>query len=195
LPTGPGAPFLSHVPTDHKVVFITIDDGWSRVPEFVNYVRDNRLPITVFLLNDAAKNDYGYFRELQQAGAVIEDHTLTHANLTKLSPAQQKQQICGAADIFAKEFGRRPVLFRPPYGAKNASVFESAAACGMKAVVNWTVAVNDGQVQYQVGNHLRPGDIVLMHFRPTIMTDIQALMKAIQEQGFAVGKLEAYVGG
>jgi peptidoglycan/xylan/chitin deacetylase (PgdA/CDA1 family) len=177
------------------VVFLTIDDGWSKVPEFVDYVREHKLPLTVFLLNDAAKHDYGYFRDLQAAGAVIEDHSLTHANLTKVTAAERKRQICVAADIYAKEFGRRPVILRPPYGAKNAAVFEAAKGCGMKAVVNWTVAVNDGQVQYQNGNHLRPGDVILMHFRPTIMTDIQAVVAAIEAQGFAIGKLQDYVGG
>src|SRR5258708_28107344 len=43
-----------------------------------------------------------YFRQLQQAGALIEDHTLTHPVMTRLSYAQQKYQICHSADLYAR---------------------------------------------------------------------------------------------
>jgi hypothetical protein len=33
-----------------------------------------------------------------------------------------------------------------------------------------------------------------MHFRPTIMVDIQAVVAAVEAQGFAVGKLQDYIG-
>ena len=56
-----------------------------------------------------------------------------------------RRQICVAATADAAAFGRRPVLFRPPYGGTNAVVRRAAVGCGMRAVVLWDVTVNRGR--------------------------------------------------
>ena len=61
----PLPPVISHIPVKDKLVFITVDDGWEKDPSFVKLVRERRIPLTLFLTNDAIKKDYGYFRGLQ----------------------------------------------------------------------------------------------------------------------------------
>lgn len=60
----------------------------------------------------------------------------------------------------------------------------------MKAVVTWMVTVNDGALQYQIGDCLRPGDIVLMHFRPTFVADLEAFIAAANASGLRMALLE-----
>lgn len=193
LPAGPLAPVLHRVATPDKVVFITIDDGWTKDPAFIDLVRQRKIPLTLFLTQAAARSDYGYFKELQSLGAMIEDHTLSHPNLTKVDDAEKKHQICSTADIYTEKFGRRPLLLRPPYGATNKQVQQAAAACGMKAVVNWSETVNGAKVQYANGTAFAPGDIVLMHFVPDIVANMNALLDEIHDQGYSVGLLENYL--
>ncbi len=195
IPAGPLAPVYHRVPTTDKVVFITIDDGWTKDPAFVDLVRKRKIPLTLFLTQTAARSNYDYFKQLQSLGAVIEDHTLSHPNLTKVDTAEKKHQICSTADTYADVFGRRPVLLRPPYGATDKQVQQAAAACGMKAVINWSETVNDAKVQYANGSTFAPGDIVLMHFVPDIVANMNALLATIHDQGYAVGHLEHYIGG
>ena len=103
--------------------------------------------------------------------------------MSHLSYTDQKHEICAEADRQQIEYGRRPVLFRPPGGNYNLNTQKATAACGMKAVVLWTAKANGGSMQYQIGNTLRPGDIVLMHFRPEFAQDFRAFLKAEQAAG------------
>jgi peptidoglycan/xylan/chitin deacetylase (PgdA/CDA1 family) len=184
---------ISKIPTKDKVVFITIDDGWQKDRDFVQLVKDRKIPITVFLLNDAAKADHGYFRRLQQAGALIEDHTMTHPLMTRLSYAQQRYQICETADIYTKQYGKRPTLFRAPYGASNTTTRRAARACGMKAILFWRATSEHGNLAYQVPGGLHPGDIILVHFKPHMARDFRTLLHRIKKQGYRPAALNTYL--
>jgi peptidoglycan/xylan/chitin deacetylase (PgdA/CDA1 family) len=192
LPGGPLAPVISRVATTQPVVFLTIDDGWVRDPQVISFIRDRQLPVTVFLLSAAGRQDPGYFRALQAAGATIEDHTLTHPRLPTLGLAAQEHQICGAADDDARTYGARPSLMRPPYGLENRVTQAAAAACRMKAVVEWSAVVDGGRLT-ALGGHLQPGYILILHFRPTLLTDLETAVNAIQAAGLTVGRLESYM--
>jgi len=50
-------------------------------------------------------------------------------------------------------------------------------------------------VRYQVGNKVQPGDIMLMHFRPTVVQDFIAGLQAIKDAGLTPALLEDYIGG
>jgi peptidoglycan/xylan/chitin deacetylase (PgdA/CDA1 family) len=192
---GPGAAVavVFSISTTKPIVFLTIDDGWYRKSSFPRMLRRAHVPTSLFLIRDAARKDYDYFRRLQRYGAVIEDHTVSHPDCTSLTCAEQRRQICRTADIFARRFGRRPTLFRPPYGRYEASTRRAAADCGMHALVYWDVTVNSGKLAYAVGDHLRPGDIILMHYTQNILTDFTAAMSAIRAAGLHVRRLEDYL--
>jgi peptidoglycan/xylan/chitin deacetylase (PgdA/CDA1 family) len=186
-------PVISKITTKDKVVFITIDDGWQKDRDFVQLIKDREIPITVFLMNDAAKGDYGYFRRLQQAGALIEDHSMTHPLMTRLSYARQKYQICKTADIYATQYGTRPTLFRAPYGASNTTTRSAARACGMKAIFFWRETSEHGNLAYQVAGGLHSGDIILVHFKPHMARDFRTLLHRIQKQGYRPAALKDYL--
>jgi peptidoglycan/xylan/chitin deacetylase (PgdA/CDA1 family) len=196
--TGP-VPGFSRVPTTQRVVFITIDDGLVKDPRFVEMERELHVPITMFLMNDAIKDDYGYFRSLQALGYSIQNHTLHHPVMSRLGPAQQRNEICGDQKILTAEYGTAPYLFRPPYGAYDRATREAVRACGPAAIVYWTDTMEITGIRYQNGR-LRPGDIILAHFRGPQqlkgerMTAMFAnMVKRIEEQGFTVGRLDDYI--
>ncbi|GAA0324196.1 polysaccharide deacetylase family protein [Actinoallomurus spadix] len=177
-------PVISRIPVQDKIVFITIDDGWEKDADFVRLIRDERIPVTLFLANMAVKKDYGYFRELQQAGALIEDHTMTHPYLPRLSYKRQKQEICDSAAIYATQYGTRPTLFRAPYGATDHDTLRAARDCGMKAIFFWREVVSNGKIAYQVPGKLHRGDILLVHFNPHMTPDFKRMLRTIKKQGF-----------
>lgn len=193
IPAG-STPVIYNIPTNQPVVFLTIDDGWTITPEIQKWLLKHKLPATLFLTNDAVKNNYDYFRALQNAGMSIEDHTLSHPNLAKVPPAHQQSEICGAADTYQNSFGRRPTLLRPPYGAFNAATIQAAGLCGMRAIVLWQVVINKGVTYYQNNrSQLQPGDIVLMHFRPEFLDDIKDFVKEANRAHLQVGHLEDWL--
>jgi peptidoglycan/xylan/chitin deacetylase (PgdA/CDA1 family) len=114
--------------------------------------------------------------------------------MPQLDAAAQKLQICGNGDRFAQVFGVKPTLFRPPYGEYNATTQQMAAQCGIKALVNWSVTVDNGQLNYQAPHQqLQPGDIVLLHFTPNLHTDVAALFAAADAAHLQFGRLEDWL--
>ena len=192
--TGGLAPVISTIPTNEPVVFLGIDDGAIKQQSDFSMMQQNNIKASLFLANVFIKDNPQFFTQFQAEGSVIEDHTLNHPiPFNQLNYSQQVSEICGQADLEQQEFGKRPTLFRPPGGAYNIDTQRAAATCGMKAVVLWIAKANGGSMQYQVGNELHPGDIVLMHFRPVFQADMQAFIDAQNAAGLHTELLENWV--
>ncbi|MFG1868338.1 polysaccharide deacetylase family protein [Micromonospora arborensis] len=192
--TGP-APIWHRLPTDQKVAFITIDDGGlARPPAVADFIWQAHIPVTMFLNSPAAEEHDVYFRQIQVAGGVVESHTINHNSLAGRSYDYQKREICGAADKLEALFGKRATLFRPPFGNHDATTLRAAHDCGAKAVFHWTETVHEGKVRYQTPEKVvQAGDVLLMHFRPALMDDLLAALKAIHRAGLTPALLEDYV--
>ncbi|MFC1417131.1 polysaccharide deacetylase family protein [Streptacidiphilus cavernicola] len=196
-------PVIDSVPTHQKIVFITLDDGLEKDPKFVEMMRELKVPFTMFLMNDAIKSDYGYFKPLQALGNSIQNHTLHHPAMNTVSEDRQKQEVCGDQKILTTQYGTAPFLFRPPYGAgaHTASLNAAVQACGPRAIVYWKESMQITGVQYQTSVHkFQDGDIILAHFRgpaelkgETMTKMFANLIKRIEEQGFTVARLDDYI--
>ncbi len=188
-------PVLTRIPTEQKVVFLTIDDGAVKRESDLALLEKNGIKASLFLAHTFIAGHSDFYRAYLDAGHLIEDHTMTHnLGFINLPYDQVKAEICGMADYEQKYFGRRPVFFRPPGGPYTMAVRQAAAECGMKAIVDWEAKANAESMQYQVGDTLRPGDIVLMHFRPEFPADLAAFTKAQKAAGLKVVLLEDYLG-
>jgi peptidoglycan/xylan/chitin deacetylase (PgdA/CDA1 family) len=187
------APVLINIPTKRNVVFLGIDDGQNKQSSELQLMRAKGVKASLFLADLFIKDNPGFFKDFLATGSLVEDHTVNHRLLSKLSYEEQKREICAEADLQLEQFGRRPVLFRPPGGDYNRDTRRAAADCGMKAVVNWIAKANGGSMQYQIGDKLRPGDIVLMHFRPEFASDMQAFLKAQDAAGLHTELLEDWL--
>jgi len=193
-PNQPSIPVITTVPTAEPIVFLTIDDGWVQTPEESVWLTQHHLPFTLFLTDNGIKNNYKFFQLLQSAGMSIEDHTTSHPDLTRLTPDQQKSEICGAADTYENVFGVRPTMLRPPYGKANQLTIQAAADCGMKQIVLWRAVVEKGVIHYQDNlTHLNPGDIVLMHFTTNFTQDIQAFINQTNSDHLQIANLEDWL--
>ncbi|MBE1492880.1 polysaccharide deacetylase family protein [Plantactinospora soyae] len=192
VPAGPEAGWYSRIPTTQPVAFLTIDDGWVKKPEFRQLLLDAQVPVTLFLTVNAVDDDPDYFRDLPD-NVAIEAHTVTHQVLRGKPYATQRQEICGSADRLAQWYGRRPVLFRPPGGSKDASTLRASRDCGMKAAFFWKETVDKGKVRYQDGPGVRAGDIILMHFRERFVDDFIAALTAIHTAGLTPALLGDYI--
>ncbi|HUP26165.1 MAG TPA: polysaccharide deacetylase family protein [Candidatus Limnocylindrales bacterium] len=193
LPKQPTAPVVSKIDTKQPVVFLSLDDGQQKDDRAVDFLKQRQWPVTLFLTDKYASENYNYFKKIEQNGASIQNHTLSHVFLNDLTYNQQKSEICGASDKANQVYGKRPTLLRPPGGFYDNNTQLAAYECGIGAVVMWSAKVDGGNVQFQQGDHLVPGDIVLMHFRPKIMEDLAAFEAEIIKQGLYVARLEDWI--
>ncbi|GAA2604816.1 polysaccharide deacetylase family protein [Dactylosporangium fulvum] len=193
VPESTSAAYFARIPTDQPVAFITIDDGWIKRPEALDLFREAGVPVTLFLTINAIKDDPAYFKRLQDAGAVIEAHTVSHPNLRGKPYGFQHKEVCGSADQLGNMFGKRPTLFRPPFGEKDATTLKVAHDCGLKAGFFWKETVDKGTVRFQEGHTIQRGDIILMHFRDRFVDDFIAALQAISAAGLTPALLEDYI--
>ena len=185
-------PVVYKLTTNQNVVFLGIDDGAFKDQSVIDLMKQNHIKASLFLSKAFIAGNPDFFKQLVDLGSFVENHTLTHdVNMVKDQDyTQQKVEICGMSDYVEANYGRRPIFFRPPGGAYSATMLKAAADCGMKAVVTWIAKANGGSMQYQVGNKLRAGDVVLMHFRPEFKQDLQAFIDACNAAGLHTALLE-----
>ncbi|GAA1119733.1 polysaccharide deacetylase family protein [Kitasatospora arboriphila] len=194
-------PVVQRVPTEDRVVFLTIDDGAEKDPEFARMTAELGIPYSTFLTGYLARPDWGYFRGLLANGhAATGNHTLNHRDMRKLTAAEQRTEICGQQDELERETGSRPPLFRPPYGEYTDDTLRAAQQCGIRAVALWNEEAFPDRMEYRHADRvLHPGDIILTHFRGRAewggtMTDVlRRVLRTVDEQGFALALLDDYL--
>ena len=178
------------VKTKDKVVFITIDDGFHVTPELARIIRRHKVPITTFAMPRQVKRHKDWY--LANKDMTFENHTVNHRSLTPMSVKKQKGEICGANSKIKKIVGEAPTLFRPPGGNWNEKTKIAVAECGMKHIVMWNVIAEKGQLRIPRGK-LQRGDIILMHYIPSVASTLELLLKKIKFDGLQPALLRDYL--
>ncbi|MET9511373.1 polysaccharide deacetylase family protein [Streptomyces flavidovirens] len=198
---GPGLPpVFTTVPVKERVVFLTMDDGAEKDPELLRMMTELGIPYSAFLSDYLVRENYGYFERMQGRGVALHNHTLNHRYMPGLSYKQQRREICGMQDVIEQRYGKRPRLFRPPYGNYNADTLRAARSCGIEAVPLWAAEAFPDRMEWREWDRdLHPGDIILTHFRGkedwkgTMPDMIRRVMKTVTAKGYAVARLEDYL--
>lgn len=188
------APRVDHIVTNDPVVFITIDDGWHPLPDVFAFLQARGAPVTAFLIAPIGARDADFYRQVVTLGGTVEDHTMHHRDLSKLSPDQQSAELCQAADLLGTTFGRRPTFARPPYGTENQSTDQVVGSCGMYATALWSAKYSNHELATAHPGGLRAGDIILMHWGPGLLQDLQDLFPRLDAAGLRPAPLQDYVG-
>lgn len=121
------------------------------------------------------------------------NHTFTHANLPRRSPAEVRAELHRTHEAITRLTGREPRLFRPPYGNLSGDALRAAGELGYD-VIGWSVQFHEdlydaaGNASY-IATHLQPGSVVLAHDtgNPSRRKDVEALpalIRAAWDRGF-----------
>ena len=185
---------LNWVETDDPVFFITVDDGLERSPEALALIQEQQIPVTAFLTEYAVRNHTDYFNEATAYSGSVQNHTMVHGALND-PKTDVKWEICETQDRFEAQFGYRPWMLRPPYGAgpDDPEVLKYAEQCGINRIVLWNIVVgNDNKVEYW-DPPIRAGDIVLLHWEDNLAEGLQTILDLGREQGLTPAPLEEYI--
>jgi hypothetical protein len=134
------APVLSRIPTQQPVVFLGIDDGANKQDFELQMMKDNHIKASLFLSDTFIKSDRTFFVPFIRQGSLIENHTVSHKLMSSMTYEQQVQEICDQANSEEKAFGRRPVLFRPPFGDYNHDT--QRVLCSIKRATAYSRAIS-----------------------------------------------------
>jgi len=173
-------PVYSFANPAHRAIYITVDDGWTPSPKVLDLMRQAHLPVTAFLILQAAERNLPYWRAFVAAGGTVGDHTVSHPNLTKVSLRTATMQWGQARTGLGRLLGHTPVMGRPPYGAFDRTVQAAAYRGGLRALVGWSATVGStGAVHTWNGRKLEPGEIVLLHWVPGLGSQMTRLIRVI----------------
>ncbi len=187
-------PFVKEAGAQGKDVALTFDDGpGPYTPQILDVLEREHVPATFFVIGQEI-HDFSSSTEREiRDGFTIGDHTENHPMLAHLSAHDQKEQLFEQAARIELLGGRRPRLFRPPYGSFNTTTFHVLHQMKMLMVL-WSVDTGDYEqpgVETIVKRALegaKPGAIILMHDaggnREETVAALPQVIHALRARGF-----------
>jgi peptidoglycan-N-acetylglucosamine deacetylase len=158
----PAVPDCTAVPC----LALTFDDGPSErvTPQVLDTLARHQVKATFFVVGRQVPGRESILRRIHQEGHEVGNHSWSHTDFTKLSPADIEMEFRLSQAAIARAGVPAPTVFRPPYGAVNPVVLSHTPL----AIIKWNVDPEDWdataqQVLERVLHQARPGGIVLMH--------------------------------
>lgn len=149
-------------------VAFTFDDGPGVYTHLaLKKLRQAHERATFFVVGKSINSWPGYLRPELKVAA-IGDHTYSHLDLVELPPQQVTFQLERVAQMIRAQSGELVDLWRPPYGAYDATVKAIARRLGLLETL-WSIDSGDSlganwaQIIRTVEAQIRPGSIVLFH--------------------------------
>lgn len=172
---GGGVTVVSNGPRSIARVALTFDDGVSpaNCRRILAILTEKGAPATFFPVASLMRLDPAFWRLVVAAGDPIGNHSLSHPQLPRLTPAAQFTQIDEARRV-AETVTGEPLLrvFRPPYGAYTGVTLAAAQRAGFPTVLLWDTSDRDTSQHGTVAQMLaaaeraRNGSVVLLHCGP-----------------------------
>lgn len=179
---------LRKIDKNKKMVALTYDDGPSiYTPRILKTLKENNSVATFFVVGNRVPTYSDTVKKAHDMGCEIGNHTYEHKSLPNLSETEVKRQISKTNKEVKKAIGEKPVIMRPTGGATNTNIKKWV---GMPSII-WSVDTLDWKTRNAqstknaVLNHVRDGDIVLMHdlYESTAKAS-QTIIPALVERGY-----------
>lgn len=157
---------LRKIDKNKKMVALTYDDGPSiYTPRVLKTLKENNSVATFFVVGNRVPTYSDTVKKAHDMGCEIGNHTYEHKCLTRISETEVRRQISRTNKNVKKVTGQTPVIMRPTGGATNPNVKQWV---GMPSII-WSIDTldwktrNAGNTKKAVLDHVKDGDIVLMH--------------------------------
>ena len=125
----------------------------------------------------------------------MENHSWSHANFTTLAATSMNWQLATTNDAVHKNTHIWPTLFRPPYGAYNQTVLDTAKNLNL-TTVTWDADSTDWTkpgtrtIISRVLSRTKNGWIILMHDgggdRSETVAALPTIIEQLQQRGFCL---------
>ncbi len=182
-----------------KVVALTFDDGpnYFTTPLVLDILKKHKIKATFFLIGKKAKKYPYLVNRIVEEGHIVANHTYSHSNFFPLSirySVQEEIEMC--SDEINKVIGKKPKLFRPPFGVTN-PILGTVVNDLELTTIGWSIRSFDTipkkreKVCERIISKLHPGAIILLH---DDCNDADKLLKilipSILEKGYKIIPLD-----
>ena len=198
-----GSNFYFHIicaaDTDKKQLAITFDDGPVKefTPKVLEILKEYDAPAAFFCIGKRVHENPALLKQVYADGHLIGNHSYSHDTWFDLFSASKMTGDLKAMDeAMQTVIGKKPRLFRPPYGVTNPNL-KKAVMNGKYIPVGWnirsldTVITDEHQLLAKVTKALKPGAVVLFHDTASaIPAVLPAFIRYARNNGYEIVRLD-----
>ena len=183
-------------------VYLTFDDGPDPATTSKLLARLDELECraTFFLTGALAERNPELVRAVHRSGHVVASHGFDHRPLTFASLRTAREDLARSLAVLSDLIGSRPRLYRPPFGRLSTGLLKAARELEL-TIALWAVnpadyrAADPARITRRVVRAARPGDIVLLHDRPSTaprtLAALPLIVRGLREKGLDPKPLES----
>lgn len=190
---------LCKAQTQEKIVSLTFDDGpdLELTPKLLDQLLDLGIPVTFFCIGRKIQENKSLVQRIHLEGHLIGTHSYSHSNLFDFfSSAHMQKELEQSSLAVFEATGKKPLLFRPPYGVINPMLKRAVKQLGFHVIGfnnrAWdTSSRNKEIIMDRITRNMNPGDIILLHDTvPETIDIIKSIAELINQSGYQVVPLD-----
>lgn len=184
-----------------KCIALTFDDGPNtHTPALLDLLKKERVKATFFLMGKYVERYPAVAKRIAAEGHAVGNHTYGHPSLPTLLDSEIADELGVTQQIIQQATGRRPTMFRPPYGHTDERVLRVAYEQDL-AQVMWTGTTLDWKlrdtkkIKAAVLRLARRDGVILMHDPvPQTVRAMPGIVKELKKRGYHLVTVPQLVG-
>jgi peptidoglycan/xylan/chitin deacetylase (PgdA/CDA1 family) len=157
------------MPPEH--VYLTFDDGPDPeiTPAILSLFREHKVRATFFVLGEKAQRHPQIIKQIFENGHAIGNHSFRHPRLVRKNKDFIRAEVTKTDAAVAEIIGKKPALFRPPYGRFGADLLSILNETRHQMIL-WSASTKDYKsaataetISRNFLKHAKPGKIILLH--------------------------------
>ena len=153
-----------------KKISISFDAAWGNedTEQLIEILAKYNVKTTFFAVSEWVEKYPESVKALADAGHEVCNHSSTHPHMSTLSKQDMVTEIENCNSKIEALTGKRPLLFRAPYGDYNNALIEVIGSLDMYCI-QWDVDsldwkdISPSDISSRVLSKVKPGSIVLFH--------------------------------
>lgn len=183
-------------------IALTFDDGpiAGHTERILDILKDHQVQAAFFCIGNRVVQHPQLVERIHAEGHVLGNHSYWHGKLFDLQTAGAiKAELQHTNAALEQITGRRPRLFRPPYGVTNPMVAMAVRRLGY-TTVGWsirsfdTVSKDSAVLMEKVTRPLQAGDIILFHdYSETMIAILPQFLKHVADTGLKIVRVDELI--
>lgn len=178
-----------------KKVSITFDCAWEAndIPDIINTLKEHDVKASFFLVGHWAEKNPDAVKLMWENGHDVGNHSYSHLRMGALDNAKIRSEISRCDDVIKSITGKKPELFRAPYGDYNNNVVMIAREFNEYTIqwdvdsLDWKPGITPEQIQDRVLNRVSNGSIILFHNdTPYTAKLLPSIISALKSKGYEI---------
>ncbi len=188
------------LPDGSRGAALTFDDGphSEGTPALLDLLGEAGARATFFLVGEQVERLPELAARIAREGHAIALHGHRHRNLLRVPPRALARDLARGARVIEEASGRRPLLYRPPYGIFSPAGLALARRRGLRPLLwsrwghDWRGSRPPHAIASELTAELRDGDVLLLHdadhysdrgcWRNTLAA-MPAVLRALEQRG------------